>query len=59
MIGRSFILVFCIQFFMQHVNIALKRALACAIEKKIVLASDACSKPPITIEISRFACRQH
>ncbi len=48
MIRRSFILFFCIQFF-KHVNIALQHALTSEIEKKIVLASDACSKPPNTI----------
>jgi hypothetical protein len=39
-----------IQFFKQVVNIALQRALASAIEGKIALASDACSRPPITIK---------
>ncbi len=49
MIRRSFILFFCIQFFKQHVSIALQHALASEIERKIVLASDACSRPPNTI----------
>jgi len=49
MIRRSFILFSCIQFFKQHVSIALQHALAFEIEKKIVLASDACSRPPNTI----------
>jgi hypothetical protein len=40
---------FCIQFFKQHVSIALQHVLASEIEKKIVLASDVCSKPPNTI----------
>ncbi len=42
-------LSFCIQFFKQCVNIVFQRVLTSTIEKKIVLASDACSKPPITI----------
>jgi len=41
-------LSFCIQFFKQHVNITFKRALAFAIKRKIVLASDVCSRPHIT-----------
>jgi hypothetical protein len=36
--------------FEQHGSIALQHALASIIERKIVLASDACSKPPITIK---------
>ncbi len=43
------ILSFCIQFFRQRVSIALQRALTFAIERKIALVSDACSKPLITI----------
>jgi hypothetical protein len=43
-------LSFYIQFFKHHVNIALQHALAFAIERKIVLASDACFRPPITIK---------
>jgi hypothetical protein len=43
-------LSFCIQFFKQRVNIALQRALAFTIEKKIMLASDSCFRPPITIK---------
>jgi hypothetical protein len=42
-------LFFCVQFFKQHVNIAFQCALAFAIERKIALAGDVCSKPPITI----------
>jgi hypothetical protein len=42
-------LFFYIQFFKQRVNIAFLRALAFAIERKITLAGDACSRPPITI----------
>jgi hypothetical protein len=42
-------LSFCIQFFKQHVSIACERALAFAIERKIALVGDACSRPPITI----------
>ncbi len=44
-------LFFCIQFFKQHVNMAFQRALAFTIERKIALAGNVCSKPPI---ISRF-----
>jgi hypothetical protein len=40
---------FCIQFFKQCVNIAFQHALVFAIEKKIALASDVCSRPPIII----------
>jgi hypothetical protein len=42
-------LSFCIRFFKQCVSIAFQRALAFAIERKIALASDVCSRPPITI----------
>jgi len=42
-------LYFCIQFFMQHISIALQRALTSVIKRKIALASDACFRPPITI----------
>jgi hypothetical protein len=34
---------------MQHVSIACECALAFAIERKIALVGDACSRPPITI----------
>jgi hypothetical protein len=40
-------LYFCIQFLKQHVSIVLQHVLAFTIEKKIALANDACSKPPI------------
>ncbi len=40
-------LFFCNQFFKQCVNIAFQHALAFAINKKILLAGDVCSKPPI------------
>jgi len=43
-------LSFCIQFFKQHVNIDLQCALTFAIEKKIALADDVCSRPPIIIK---------
>jgi hypothetical protein len=43
-------LSFCIQFFGQGVNIAFQHALTSVIERKIVLASDACSRPPIIIQ---------
>jgi hypothetical protein len=42
-------LSFYIQFFWQCVSIILQLALAFAIEKKIVLVGDVCSRPPITI----------
>jgi hypothetical protein len=48
-IKKSFILVFLHLILKQHVNIALQHALAFTIKKKIALASDACSKPPIII----------
>jgi hypothetical protein len=42
-------LSFSIQFLRYSVNIAFQRALALVIDKMIVLASDAYSRPPITI----------
>jgi hypothetical protein len=42
-------LSFCIQFFKQCVSIVFQRALTSVIKKKIVLANDVCSRPPITI----------
>ncbi len=47
--NRQLSLSFCIQFFKQHVNIVFQRALAFAIERKIALARDVCSRPPIII----------
>ncbi len=41
---------FCIQFFKQHVSITFQRVLAYVIERKIVLAGDAYSRPPIIIK---------
>ncbi len=43
-------LSFCIQFFRQCVSIALQCALAFAIDGRIMLVGDACSRPPITIK---------
>jgi len=43
-------LSFWIQFFKQHVSIALQHASTFAIQRKIALASDACSRSPITIK---------
>jgi hypothetical protein len=43
-------LYLCIQIFKQCVSIALQHASIFAIEKTIVLAGDACSRPPITIK---------
>jgi hypothetical protein len=48
--GGHLSLFFCIQFFTQHVNIILQRALASVIAKKIVLVGHASSRPPITIK---------
>jgi hypothetical protein len=42
-------LTFCIQFFKQGANIAFQCVLTSPIERKIVLASDVCSRPPIII----------
>jgi hypothetical protein len=44
-----YLCLFCIQFFKQHVSIALQHALTFVRERKIVLASDACSRPPIIV----------
>jgi hypothetical protein len=44
-------LSFCIQFFSQHVNIALQHALASTIERKIMLLSDASYKPPLLLDL--------
>jgi hypothetical protein len=41
-------LSFCIQFFRQCVSIDIQCVLMSAIKKKIALARDACSRPPIT-----------
>jgi hypothetical protein len=43
-------LYFCIQFFRQCVSIAFQRALVFTIKRKITLARDVCSRPPITIK---------
>ncbi len=40
---------FFTHFFKLHVNIVFQRALTSILERKIVLARDACSKPPIII----------
>jgi hypothetical protein len=50
MIERSLILVLLHSIFQATFNIALQHALASVIERKITLASDACSRPPITIK---------
>jgi hypothetical protein len=48
--SRSYLsLYFCIYFFRQHVSITLQGALAYAIERKIALVGDVCSRLPITI----------
>jgi hypothetical protein len=46
--GHLFLL-FCIQFFKQHVSMAFHHALTSVIEKKIALASDVYFRPPTTI----------
>jgi hypothetical protein len=43
-------LFFCIHFFKQCVSIVLQHALDSTIERKITLASGACSRSPITIK---------
>jgi hypothetical protein len=48
-LGGNLSLSFCIQFFGQCVNIVLQHGLISAIERKIVLVGDACSRPPIII----------
>jgi hypothetical protein len=48
-LGDHLSLSFCIQFFKHHVSIAFQCALASTIERKIVLVSDACFRPSITI----------
>jgi len=50
MIERSFILFFFIQFLKRCVSIVIQRVLASTIERKIMLASDAYSRPPIIIK---------
>jgi hypothetical protein len=45
--GGHLSLSFCIQFFKQHVSIVVQPVLAFAIERKIALMEDACSRPPI------------
>jgi len=47
--GGHLSLSFCIQFFRQHINIALQHALTSTIERKIALASDVCFRPPTII----------
>jgi hypothetical protein len=48
-LGDHLSLSFCIQFFKHCVSIAFQRPLVSIIERKIVLAGDACFKPSITI----------
>ncbi len=48
-LGGHLSLSFCIQLFKQYVNIAFQCALTFAIKRKIMLASDVCPRPPITI----------
>jgi hypothetical protein len=52
--GGHLFLSFCILFFMEHINIALRRVLTFAIEKKIVLAEDVCFRPPIIFRSHNF-----
>jgi len=65
-LGGHLSLSFCIQFLRQHISIAFQGALTFAIERKITLASDVCSKPPINIRShdlhvgdTRGACGRH
>ncbi len=59
-LGGHLSLFFCIQFFKQCDGIAFQCALTCAIEKKIMLASDVCLKPPTPIKSHDLhACMQH
>ncbi len=48
-LGGHLSLFFCIQFFRQCANIVFQHALTFAIEKKIALAYDVSSRPPIII----------
>jgi hypothetical protein len=48
-LGAHLSLSFCIQFFKHCVSITLQCALVHAIERMIMLAKDACSRPPITV----------
>jgi hypothetical protein len=48
-LGSHLSLFFCIHFFRQCVSVAFQCALVFDIERKFVLASDVCFKPPITI----------
>jgi hypothetical protein len=43
-------LSFCIQFFKRHVSFVFQCALTFVIERKIALAGDVCSRPPITVK---------
>jgi len=46
-------LFFCIQFFKQCVSIALQFVLTFTIKRKITLAGDACSRPPIISRLQK------
>jgi hypothetical protein len=50
MIKRSFVLFFLPSFFKVACSIDFQCVLAYVIERKIVLASDDCSRPPIIIK---------
>jgi hypothetical protein len=52
-------LFFYIQAFRQRVNIILQCALTSTIVRKITLAKDVCSKPPIIIRFHDLQCKQH
>jgi hypothetical protein len=56
LLGGHLSLSFYIQFFRHHVNNVLQHVLTFAFERKIMLAKDACSRPPITIK-SHHACK--
>jgi hypothetical protein len=45
-----YLCLFAFNFFRQRVSIAFQHVLAFAIERKIALVGDACSRPPITFK---------
>jgi hypothetical protein len=49
-LGGHLSLSFCIQFFKQHVSITLQHALSSTMDRKIALAENVCSRPPIIIK---------
>ncbi len=45
-------LSFCIQIFRQHVSITFQHVLTFIIKRKILLANDACFKPPLLLNLT-------